>query len=77
MDSFSLLQIIERIPELRFTHKGSYPSDRGSQLTKYSFAVINSAPSNDRGEHWIMIARLNKTYYFAASLVKKKQPITF
>ena len=43
---------------------GSFPSDTKPQLTKYSFAIINSAPSNDRGEHWIMIARLDKSYYF-------------
>ena len=60
MDNFSLLQIIETIPELRFKYMGSYPSDTVPQLTKYSFAIINSAPSNDRGEHWIMIARMNK-----------------
>ena len=32
---------------------GSYPSDTVPQLTKYFFAKIYSAPSNDRGEHWI------------------------
>ena len=58
MDTFSFLQIIERIPELRFKYMGSYPSDTVPQLTKDSFAIINSAPSNDRGEHWIMIALL-------------------
>ena len=56
---------------------GSYPSDKVPQLTKYSFAIINSAPSNDRGEHWIMIARLNKTYYFADSLGQKEQLVPF
>ena len=51
MNNFSLLQIIERIPELSLKHMGSYPSDRVPQLTKNSFAIVNSAPSNDRGEH--------------------------
>ena len=68
MDNFSLLQIFERIPELRFKYTRSYPSDTVSQLTKYSFAIINSAPSNDRGELWIMITRLDKSYCFADSL---------
>ena len=72
MDNFSLLQIIERIPELRFKYVGSYPSDTVPQLKKNSFAIINSAPSNDRGEHWILIARLDKSYYFADSLGKKR-----
>ena len=56
---------------------GSYPSDTVPQLTKYSFAIINSAPSNDRGEHWIMIARLNKSYYFADSLGRKRSTYPF
>ena len=77
MDKISLLQIIERIPELRFKYMGSYPSDTVPQLTKYSFAIINSAPSNDRGEHWIMIARMNKSYYFADSLGRKRSTYPF
>ena len=77
MDSFSLLQIIVRIQELRFKYMGSYPSDTVPQLTKYYFAIINSAPSNDRGEHWIMIARLDKNYYFADCLVRKRSTYPF
>ena len=77
MDSFSLLQIIERIPELRFKYMGSYPSDAVPKLTKYSSAIINSAPSNDRGEHWIMIARLDKSYYFADFLGKRRSTYPF
>ena len=50
----------------------SYSSDTVPQLTKYSFAIINSSPSNDSGEHWIMIARLDKSYYFADSLGRKR-----
>ena len=65
MDSFSLLKTIERIRELRFKYIGSYPSDKIPQLT-------NSAPSNDRVEHWIMVAQLDKTYYFADSLGQKR-----
>ena len=56
---------------------GSYPSDKVPQLTKYSFAIINSAPSNDRGEHWIIIARLEKTYDFADSFGQKRTTYSF
>ena len=56
---------------------GSYSSDKVPQLTKYSFAIVNSAPSNDRGEHWITIARLDKTYYFADSLGRKTTVFSF
>ena len=77
MNNFSLLQIIERIPELRFKYMQSYPSDKVPQLTKYSFAIVISAPSNGRGGHWIMMARLDKTYYFAASLGRKRTTYSF
>ena len=77
MDNFSFLQIIEKIPETRFKNMGSFPSDKVPQVTKYSFAIINSAPSNDRGVHWIMIARLEKTYYFADSLGQKSTTNSF
>ena len=77
MDNISLLQIIERIPELRFKYMGSYPSDTVPQLTKNSFAIINSTPSNDRGEHWVMIARMNKSYYFADFLGRKRSTYPF
>ena len=71
MDHFSLLQIIERTPELRFNYIGLNPN-KILRLKKYSFAIINSAPSNDKGDFWIMIARLDKIYYFAYSLGRKR-----
>ena len=77
MNIFSFLQVIERIPELRFKYMGSYPSDTVPQLTKYSFANINSASSNDRGEHWIKIARLDKGYFFADLLGRKGSTYPF
>ena len=60
MDNFSLLQIIERIPDLKFKYMWSYFSDTVPQLTKYSFAFINSALNIDRGKQRIKIARLDK-----------------
>ena len=62
MDFFLLVQTIEIKPELKFNYIELYPSDKVPHLTKYSFAVINSAPSNDREEHWIVLARLLKTF---------------
>ena len=44
MDHVSLLQTNEGVPELRFKYMGS---DKLPQLTKNSFAIINSVPSND------------------------------
>ena len=56
---------------------GTYPSDKVPELTKYSFTVINSAPSNDRRENWILIARLDKSYYFADSLARERSTYPF
>ena len=77
MDNFLTLQIIEKIPEFRFMYMGSYPPDKVSQLTKYSFAFVNSAPSKNRGEHWIMIARMDIIYYFADFLGQKRKAYSF
>ena len=51
---------------------GSHPSDKVPQQRKFSFATINSAPSNNTKEHWILIARLDKTYYLADSLDRRR-----
>ena len=47
-------------------------TDCTPRLPSFSFAIINTSPSSEAGEHWIMIAQLNKTYY-ADSLAR---PIT-
>ena len=77
MDNFSLLQVFAKIPELRFKNMGSYPSDTVPHLTKYSFANIDSALSKDRGQQWIMIARLEKSYYFADWLGRNRSTYPF
>ena len=77
MDNFSFLQTIERIPELGFKYMGSYTADKTPRPTKYSSAIINSVPSNDRGQHWIRIARMDKTYSFADSLGGKRSTNSF
>ena len=43
MDNFSLLQIIERIPEFRFKYMGCYRSDKLPQLTKYILQMLAQA----------------------------------
>ena len=73
MDNTSLRQIIERIPELKYRYIGSFPADCVPRLPTFSFAIINTSPSSEAGEHWILIARLNRTYYSADSLAR---PIT-
>ena len=78
MDNISILQIIERIPELTLKYIGSCPGDKNPQLSKFEltlkyigsypadetstteivFAKLNSAPSNDKGEHWTKFTTL-------------------
>ena len=70
MDNTSLRQIIERIPELKYRYIGSFPADCVPRLPTFSFAIINTSPSSEAGERWIMIARLNRTYYYADSLAR-------
>ena len=68
MDVFPLLQIYDRIPELRFKYMGFYSSDKVAQLQS---STQLQAMIEWNGEQWIMIARLDKTYYFSDSLDQK------
>ena len=72
MDNFALQQIINRIPLLKFRYLGSFPSDYVPTLDNYTFAIINTQPSNMQGEHWIMIAKFRHELYFVDSLGCKK-----
>ena len=51
MDNVSLQRIINRIPQLKCRYRGSYPSDYVPTLDNYTFAIINTQPSNMQGEH--------------------------
>ena len=55
MDNTSLRDIIERIPELKIRYIRSFPADFVPNLPKITFAIINTSPSSEVGEHWIMI----------------------
>ena len=72
MDNLSLQQIINRIPLLRYRYRGSFPSDYVPTLDNDTIAIINTQPSNMKGEHWIMIANSRQKLYFADSLGRKK-----
>ena len=68
MDNNSLKQLVNRIPLLVYRYMGSFPSDFVSNLSKDTFAIINTQPSNTPGEHWIMIAKFHHELYFADPL---------
>ena len=70
MDNTSLRDIIKRNPELKFRYIGSFPADFVPNLLKFSFAFINTSPRTVVGEHWIMIGRLKRNYYYADSLAR-------
>ena len=72
MDDVSLQQIINRIPLLKYRHRGSFPSEYVPILDNATFVIIDTQPSNMQDEHWIMIANLRQILYFADSLVRKK-----
>ena len=77
MDNTSLRQIIERIPELKHSYSGSFLAKCIQSLPTFRFAVINTSPSSEMGEHWIMIERLNRTYYYVYSLARPITPCKF
>ena len=68
MDSTSLMQIVIRIPLLKFRYFESVPSDFVLNLPNDTFAIINTQPGNTPGEHWIVIAKYHHELYFADSL---------
>ena len=76
MDIFTLQQIINRIPLLKFRYLGSFRSDHFPTLDNFAiindtFAIINTQPSKMQSEHWIMIANFRHEMYFADSLGRK------
>ena len=71
MDKFALQQIINRIPLFKFRYLGSFPCDCVPTLDNDTFAIINTQPSNMKGEHWIMIANFRQELYSADSLGRK------
>ena len=48
------------------------PSDYVPTLDNGTFAIINTQPTNMKGEHWIMIANSRQKLCFADSLGRKK-----
>ena len=50
----------------------SNQSDSHSDKLPQPFAIINSAPSKDRGENWIITVQLDEIYYFDVSSSLKR-----
>ena len=67
IDNTSPRQIVNRILLLKYRYIGSFPSDFVPNLPNYTFAIINTQPSNTPGEHWIMIGKIHHKLNFADS----------
>ena len=72
MDYFSLQQIVDHIPLLKYRYHDSFPSDNVPTLDNDTFAIFNTQPSNMQVEHCITIANSRQILYFADSLGRKK-----
>ena len=72
MNNVSLQQIINRIPILKYWHRGSFLSDYVPFLDNDTFAISNTQPIKMQGEQWIRIANSCQILYFAYSLGRKK-----
>ena len=72
MDNFSLQQVLNRIPLLKYRYRGSFPSDYVPTPDNDTFAIINTQPSDMQVEHWIMIGKFCQILYFADPLGHKK-----
>ena len=61
MDNISILQIIERIPELTLKYIGSSPGDKNPQLSKFELTLkyIGSYPADKTSTTEIVFAKLN------------------
>ena len=72
LDNKFLRQIFNRIPELKYMYRGSFPSDYVPTLDNDTFAINITQPSNVQDEHWIMVANSRQILYFADCLGPKK-----
>ena len=72
MDNFTLQQIINRVPLLKFRYLGSFPSDYVPTPDNDTFAFTNPQNRNMQGRHWIMTAVFRQELYFADSLGCKR-----
>ena len=72
MDNVSVQQVFNRISQLKYWYRGSFPSDYVPILDNETFAIINTQPSNLQGEHWIVTANCCQIMYLADSLGRKK-----
>ena len=72
LDNGSLQPTSNRVLQLKYWYRGSFPSDNVPTPDNDTFAIINTQPGNMQGDYWIMIAKSCQKLYFADSLGRKK-----
>ena len=61
VDNIQLTDLINKDPLLKLQYRGCYARDIFSALQKNGFIIVNTHPSTQPGEHWLLIASENGT----------------
>lgn len=69
MDNEALRQLIVKIPVLKFKYLGSFAADQVPwPLPKNKFIIVNTEPSSETGQHWVLLANKDGKIYYGDSL---------
>ena len=61
VDNTQLTYLINRDPILKFKYRGCFARDTFPILKHNEFVIVNTDPSSQAGEHWLLIASKNDT----------------
>ena len=74
VDNFTLGRLISKDPELSYRFLGCFAADSFPyDLSDETFFILNTAPRNSPGEHWLMVAKKQQTIYFYDSFGRKAE----
>ncbi len=58
MDNIQILELISRCAVLKYIFNGVWSADNFPKLKKGHFQIVNSSQKNQKGTHWLLVARL-------------------
>ena len=61
VDNIPLTELINKDPIFKFRVRGCYARDTFPALQNNGFIIVNTDPSTQPGEHWLLIASKNDT----------------
>ena len=61
VDNLQLTDMINKDPLLKFKFRGCFPRDTFPNLLQKEFVIVNTDPSDQPGEHWLLIASRGDT----------------